>query len=119
MKKLLGVILLLACIKMQAQTITIRNESRVLLSNVIFYLRDGQEVMGSFYGKWTIEVPEGAVKFRIVSPAAYRNVSTNSRDIQISTQDVPIMTFDDLVLRVTLDGSRDNAQSAQLLVQEL
>ncbi len=104
---------------MQAQTITVHNKSGVLLSDVIFTTREGNEVMVSFYGKKTITIPDEAIRFRIVSPAAYRNASTQAHDAQIATQNIPLMTFDDLIVRVTMDGQRSHAETAELHVQEL
>ena len=101
-----------------AQTITVNNKSGILLSDVIFTIRDGNEVTVSFYGEKTINIPQEAVKFKIVSPAAYRNMSTNKHNEQIITDDVPIMTFDDITIRVTYDGPYYQA-GAHLQVEEI
>ena len=117
MKRILGaIVLLLGTLGLQGQALTLYNQSNVLISGVVFSLRSGKDVLVPLYGKTMIEIPEGSTRFKLESAPTYRTLKAH--DGKITTQAVPIMTFDDIAVRITQDGSFPDA-GAHLYVEEL
>ncbi|MEX0672185.1 MAG: hypothetical protein WD068_02405 [Candidatus Babeliales bacterium] len=119
MKKYIGILLLSATMSVAAQTLTVRNETGILLSDVIFKNCKKEEKTVSFYGNYTVKIPEEAVEFKVITPAAYRNGSTGKHDVQLATTWVPIMTTMDIMVKVTLDGDRSKAEASCLRLEQI
>jgi hypothetical protein len=112
-----GMLVLVA--RINAQTLTVYNESDILLSDIIFTTRNNKEIMVPLYGKNTIEIPNAALTFKVVSPPTYRHSQTKKYNTRLTTGDIPILRFDDLTFKVYMNGHWMKADKSQLTVEEI